>query len=83
MAMMWRRYVKATGYAPAWVYVAMGLGFVALSVWAIVARDWVVAVVAFVMIAVAAALVPLTRRLARGLRESEREHRLASDRDGG
>jgi hypothetical protein len=75
MSMIWRRYVKSTGYAPAWFYATFALGFVALAVWAIVARDWTVAIIAGVMIVVAIVAIPVTRRLARGLAASGRERR--------
>lgn len=75
MPMMWRRYVQSTGYAPSWFYIVVGLGFLALTVWAIAARDWVVAIIAVVMIVAAAAAVPITRALSRALASSERAHR--------
>ena len=42
MHLLWRRYARS-GYAPAWFYALMAAGFVALAVWAIVARDWLIA----------------------------------------
>ena len=75
MSMIWRRYVKSTGYAPAWFYAAFALGFLGLMVWGIVVRDWTVAVIAGVMIVVAVAALPVTRWLARGLAASEEERR--------
>jgi hypothetical protein len=75
MSMIWRRYVKSTGYAPAWFYAAFALGFIGLLVWAIAVQDWTVAAIAAVMIMVAAAAVPVTRRLARGLAASDEERR--------
>jgi hypothetical protein len=75
MSMIWRRYVKSTGYAPAWFYAALAVGFVVLAGWAIIAQDWLVAALALAMFVVAVAAVPVTRRLARGLAASEQEHR--------
>jgi hypothetical protein len=72
MSMIWRRYLKSTGYAPAWFYAALAVGFFVLAGWAIIAQDWLVVTLALVMIVAA---VPLTRRLARGLAASEKEHR--------
>jgi hypothetical protein len=75
MSMIWRRYVKSTDYAPAWFYAGLAVGFVVLTGWAIIAQDWLVAALAFLMIVVAVAAVPVTRRLGRALKASTEQTR--------
>jgi len=71
MHLLMRRYSRS-GYASRWFLWALATAFVALAVWAIVRTDWLVLALALVMTAVALAAVPVTRRLAEGLRESNR-----------
>lgn len=75
MSMIWRRYVKSTGYGPLWFYAALAVGFFVLAGWAIIMQDWLVATLALVMSVVAVAAVPVTRRLSRWLEASEENHR--------
>ena len=75
MSMIWRRYLKSTGYARSWFYVAHAIGFAALAVWAVVERDWGVGGIAAVMVGLAAIASPISRRLSRGLAASESEQR--------
>lgn len=51
MHLIWRRYSRS-GAAPSWFYAAMALGFAAVAIWAIVARDWLVMALALAMIGV-------------------------------
>jgi hypothetical protein len=71
MHLLMRRYSRS-GYASRWFLRALAAGFVALAAWAAVRGDWLVLALAIVMAAVALAAVPLARRLAEGLRESNR-----------
>ena len=73
MSLILRRYARTTGYARAWFYLAIALGFAGLAAWAIVQRDWLVAIFATTMIAVALVLVPLSRRLTEALAASQRD----------
>ncbi len=61
-----RRYSRS-GAAPPWFYLTMALGFAALAVWAIVARDWLVMALALAMIGVTA----IGARIMRSMRPSE------------
>ncbi|MBI5288681.1 MAG: hypothetical protein HY873_06880 [Chloroflexi bacterium] len=74
MQFVWRRYAKS-GYGPPWFSMVMAIAFAGLTVWAIVARDWLTAGIAAVMVIVAAAGVPLMRRLRARLDAAERERR--------
>ena len=65
MYFLWKRYSRA-GAAPPWFYVAMALGFAALAIWAIVARDWLVMALALAMIGVTAAGARIMRSIRRG-----------------
>lgn len=71
MHLLMRRYSRF-GYASRWFLWALAAGFVALAVWAIVRSDWLVLALAIAMTAVTLAAVPITRRLADGLRASSR-----------
>jgi hypothetical protein len=62
MHLLWRRYSRS-GAAPPWFYFVMALGFAALAVWAIVARDWLVMALALAMIGVTAAGARIMRAL--------------------
>lgn len=53
MHLLWRRYARS-GYAPAWLYALIGSAFVSLVAWALFERDWLVAAIAGVMVAVTA-----------------------------
>jgi hypothetical protein len=53
MFFLWKRYSRS-GYAPPLFYVIMAIGFVALAVWAITQRDWLVATIALAMLVVTA-----------------------------
>jgi hypothetical protein len=75
MSMIWRRYVKSTGYARPWFYVALALGFAVLAAWAIIERDWIVGAIAVVMVVLATIAAPISRRMARGLAASEAANR--------
>jgi len=72
MHFVWRRYAKS-GDGPPWFSVVMAIAFAALTVWAIVARDWLTAGIAAAMVIVAAAGVPLMRRLRASLERSHEE----------
>lgn len=63
MHLLWRRYTRSGGYAPSWYYALMAVAFVAIAVWAVVAGDWLIAAIAFVMIAVVAAGAVIMPRL--------------------
>ncbi len=67
MYFLWKRYSRS-GAAPPWFYAAMALGFAALAIWAIVARDWLVMALALAMIGVTAAgaRIMRSRRTQRG-----------------
>jgi hypothetical protein len=51
MQFIWRRYARS-GYAPTWFYAFAAAGFCALIAWAAAARDWLVLVLAVVMLPV-------------------------------
>jgi len=68
MHLLWRRYSRS-GVAPTWFYSVLALGFAAIVVWAIVARDWLVAVIAALMIAAALGARQLARLIVRNERE--------------
>lgn len=71
MHLLWRRYSRS-GYAPPWFYALIASGFVSLTVWAVTQRDWLVAAVAVVMIAVTIAGSRLMRRLNEATAASQR-----------
>jgi hypothetical protein len=73
MHLLWRRYSRS-GYAPAWFYALMAAGFIALVVWAAVARDWLVAAVAAAMIIATIAGARVMRRLGDAADASTRLH---------
>ena len=79
MQFVWRRYAKS-GYGPPWFSVVMAIAFAGLTVSAIVARDWLTAGIAAAMVVVAAAGVPLIRRLRKGLEAAEEERRRGQGR---
>jgi hypothetical protein len=62
MHLLGKRYSRS-GAAPPWFYFVMALGFAALAVWAIVARDWVVMALALAMIGVTAGGARMMRSL--------------------
>jgi hypothetical protein len=69
-----RRYSRS-GYAPAWFYAVLCIGFAAMAVWALAQRDWLVG-------AIAIAMVPVTiagSRVLRRLSESARAERSATE----
>lgn len=74
MQLLWKRYARS-GYAPGWFYTIAAAAFVALAVWAVVERDWVVAAIAVVMVVAAFAGGRMMRRLVEGLAESSRRAR--------
>ncbi len=74
MQFIWRRYAKS-GYGPPWFSVVMAAAFSCLTAWAIVERDWLTAGIASAMVFVAAAGVPLVRRLRASLEASDQERR--------
>jgi hypothetical protein len=79
MHLLMRRYSRS-GYPSGWFLRALAVGFVALGVWGAARGDWLVFVLAFAMVPVALAAIPLVRRLAEGLRESQR--RFDNERSG-
>lgn len=70
MMLLLGRYGKSSGYAPSWFYVLAAIGFAALTVWAVVQRDWVVAGVAVAMVGMTAVVAMITRRLRAALEAS-------------
>jgi sugar phosphate permease len=66
MHFIWRRYSRS-GAAPPWFYAAMALGFAAVAIWAIVARDWLVMALALAMIGV----TTIGARIMRSIHTSE------------
>jgi uncharacterized membrane protein YfcA len=62
-------------------YTIAAAAFVALAVWAVIERDWVVAAIAVVMVVAAFAGGRIMRRLVEGLAESSR--RVRSDVEPG
>jgi D-serine deaminase-like pyridoxal phosphate-dependent protein len=71
MHLIWKRYTRS-GYAPPWFYWLIGAGFLALTVWALSQRDWLVAAIAAVMIPVTIAGSVLMRRLREASAASQR-----------
>ncbi|MEX2226974.1 MAG: hypothetical protein WEB52_11045 [Dehalococcoidia bacterium] len=71
MHLLMRRYTRS-GYASRWFLWVLAAAFVALAVWGVVRSDWLVLTLAILMAAVTLAAVPISRRLADGLRESRR-----------
>jgi len=80
MMMLWRRYSKS-GYAPGWFYLAIGAGFAAFAVWALVRGDWLVAAIAAAMVAVTAAGSRVMRHLQDAQAASERGMKARRDED--
>jgi uncharacterized membrane protein len=76
MSMIWRRYAKSTRYARSRFYIVLAIGFAALAGWAVVERDWLVGVIAAVMVVLAAITGLFARRLSRELAASESKQRL-------
>jgi hypothetical protein len=64
MHLIWKRYSRS-GAAPPWFYAAMALGFGALAIWAIIARDWLVMALALMMIGATAAGARIMRSIRR------------------
>ncbi len=81
MYFLWKRYSRA-GYAPPAFYIAIAIGFVALAVWAMTQRDWLVAAIALAMIAVTAAGARFMRRLSVAAAASRDEVRELENRHG-
>ncbi len=86
MNLLWRRYLRS-GYAPSWFYVLVGVGFVAIAVWAVTQRDWIVMALALAMIPVTIGggrvmgqLNASAAESRRVLREQERMRRNEDDR---
>lgn len=71
MHLIWKRYSRS-GYAPAWFYALIGSGFVALTAWGIMQRDWLVAAVAAVMVPVTIVGSRLMKRLSEASAASQR-----------
>lgn len=63
MHLIWKRYARS-GSAPPWFYALFGSGFVALTVWAIMQRDWLVASIAVAMVPVTVAGGRMVKRFA-------------------
>ncbi|MEX2247126.1 MAG: hypothetical protein WEC75_10610 [Dehalococcoidia bacterium] len=78
MHLLWRRYTRS-GHAPSWFYVAMALAFAALAAWALVRTDWLVAVVATIMVVATLGGSRLMRRLRQAHDVSETMQREAPD----
>ena len=72
MHLLWRRYMRS-GYGPPALYFVFAAGFGALVLWALVQRDWTVAAIAAVMIAVAGAGAMLVPKLKAALEASQAE----------
>ncbi|MBI2723638.1 MAG: hypothetical protein HYX50_01110 [Chloroflexi bacterium] len=81
MHLIWRRYSRS-GAAPPWFYVAMAVGYGALAAWGIRERDWLVVILAVVMVAVTYGGARLMRVVARANR-SAGETAAAPDRREG
>jgi hypothetical protein len=62
MHLIWRRYNRS-GFAPAWFYVALVVGFTALAVVGAVRGDWLVLPIALVMAGVTVLVSVVARRL--------------------
>jgi hypothetical protein len=62
MHLIWKRYTRS-GSAPTWFYALIGSGFVALAIWGLAQRDWIVAAIAAVMVPVTIGGSVLMRRL--------------------
>jgi hypothetical protein len=71
MHLIWKRYTRS-GSAPPWFYALIGSGFIALTVWGIAQRDWLVAAIAAVMVPVTIAGSILMRRLSAAAAASQR-----------
>jgi hypothetical protein len=81
MHLLWKRYSRS-GYAPPWFYIAVGAGFAALAVWALVQRDWLVAAIALAMIAVTVGGSRIMRRLGEASAASRRAVDAERRKDG-
>lgn len=73
MYLLWRRWSRS-GYAPPLFYYALAAGFAALAAWAAVRGDWLVVIIAALMLAVAVAGSRVMRRLAEAARASDAAH---------
>lgn len=71
MHLVFGRY-RRSGYAPRWFYLALAAGFAALSAWAAVRGDWLVAAIGIAACAGAIAVMRLAGRLSAALAESRR-----------
>jgi uncharacterized ion transporter superfamily protein YfcC len=63
MSLILRRYTRTSGYAPSWFYVVATLGFIALTIWAVIRGDWLVTALAAAMITATIAVAIITRHL--------------------
>ena len=74
MLLLMRR-LSRTGVAPGWFYVLAAAGFAGLAVFAMIQGDWIIAVIAAVMIAATAMGAVLMRKVvtSSALREVEHE----------
>ena len=82
MQFLWKRYTRS-GYASPWFYALLGSAFVSLTVLAIVRRDWLIAVLAFVMVLVTVAGSRVMRRLGEAAQASQRAIDERKDEDDG
>jgi hypothetical protein len=71
MHLLVRRYSRS-GYASPWFLRVLAVAFAALAMYAAVSADWLVFALASVMTLATLAIVPVSRRLSAGLRESQR-----------
>jgi hypothetical protein len=81
MYALWKRWSRA-GYMPRWFYAVIASGFVSLTIMGIVRGEWLVAVLAAVMIGVTVAAAWYMPRLAHAAEESQR-HFYPEERRGG
>lgn len=63
-----------SGYAPTWFYAAICIGFAAMTVWALIQADWIVAGIAAGMVPLTFAGGRLMRRLGEAARASRQQH---------
>lgn len=76
MSLIFRRYTRSTGYAPSWFYAIAAVAFAALAIWAATSSNWLVAIIAALMIVASVAVGFITRRLRTALEASSRDHSL-------
>jgi len=70
MSLIFRRYTRSTGYAPSWFYAIAAVAFTALAIWAATSANWLVAIIAAIMVVASIAVGAVTRRLRTALEAS-------------